>query len=230
MAWEAVWGAVFYYLMLGARRHLDGPGGARWSTRRALGLQAPLRALAVLLIGGIMLSPLTIWTFVVGPQWPFMVVLVVALVAIAVSALRVAQPPARRSDNALTWWLGAYAAAFAALVVGNIIHEGHLTLYIAVQALGLVGVATFATFPLWAQRRTAPDGADVARPDRDPALSMEKWRENGARCARRFRDAQLQRDRAGTHGPIYRPLPGKSGVFFVHLRATAVVRQTNTPR
>ncbi|OBH49274.1 hypothetical protein [Mycobacterium sp. E2479] len=174
MAWESLWGAAFYYLMLGARPHVDGLPEHGWSTGRAFAFHAPARALGVLAIGVLLLAPLCIWTFVVGPQWPFMALLVVALLIVAVSALRVAQPSSRRLDRVLLCWLAAYVASFAAMIVANLVQEGHLTLYIAVQTLGLLGMTVFATFPLWTPRPAAAtaSGKSTAPPDSERTLTQ----------------------------------------------------------
>ncbi|MEB4209533.1 hypothetical protein OQ789_10720 [Mycobacterium sp. 94-17] len=159
MAWQAVWGSVFYYLMLGARRYLDGTGEQRWTTGRALGVQAPLRAVAVLLVGFLLLSPLTIWTFVVGPQWPFMIVMVAAFCVVTVAALRSATPAAARPDALLSAWIALYVVSFTAMIIANIVRDGRLTLYATVQAIGLLGVAALATFPSWARRVSGNSGS-----------------------------------------------------------------------
>lgn len=151
MAWQGVWGAAFYYLMLRAQPHVDGQA-ERWQTARAFGREAPLRALLVIAMGPILLAPLTIFTFAVGPQWPIMVLTVGAMTAIAIVGLRSATPRARIDS----WAIGAITAfvlAFTTMVIDNVLHEGRVTAYVAVQILGLVGVIVFATIPIWPWQR-----------------------------------------------------------------------------
>ncbi|OBK82454.1 hypothetical protein A5649_08955 [Mycolicibacter heraklionensis] len=157
MAWQAVWGMVFYYLMLGARSRVDGAVGERWTAGRAFGVEAPVRAVSVLVIGTLLLSPLTIWTFLVGRQWPFMVVLVTVFAVITISALRSATPPSGRPDGLLSAWIALYVVAFGAMIIANVMRDGTVSLYVVVQALGLVGVVAMATFQLWARRVPAPE-------------------------------------------------------------------------
>jgi uncharacterized membrane protein SirB2 len=80
--------------MLWARPRIDGlvgSGSARWSNAKALGAFPPLAALAVLLTGPMLISPVTVVTALGGPQWPAVVLLVVGYCAVTVTALRSAK-------------------------------------------------------------------------------------------------------------------------------------------
>jgi hypothetical protein len=167
MAWQAAFGTVFLYLMLWARPRLDGLTGERWSNAAAFGLRAPLVSVCVIAIGTLLMSPLTIWTFVVGPQWPVMVVAVGAMTAVTVIALKSARPPWSGVSAFVTGAIGSYVIAFLAMIVANLCYEGTVTMYIAVQTGGLIGVAAFATFPLWGPKpdAEAPGIPDVLRAD-----------------------------------------------------------------
>lgn len=152
LCWQATWDALFFYLMLRALPHVDGSAGQRWSNAKALGVFAPLSAAAVIAAGPFLLAPLTAVTYLGGPQWPVVVVLILAYLTIAAVALRSAVPPARRLEPITAWTVGIYVAGFVAMVVANVVHEGGLTLYIVVQAAGLAAVCGLALFPVIARR------------------------------------------------------------------------------
>lgn len=170
MFWQSTWGATFYYLVLTARPYLDGRRVPRWSTPRALLARAPLAAVSVLVIGTVLMLPLIAVTFMTGVQWPVLVLLVAALAAITASGLRGARPPTRRIDRVTLGMATAYVVAFAAMVVGNIVHENGVPFYVVVQALGLIGVVAFVTFPMWSASISSSDDdaipADAASTNR----------------------------------------------------------------
>jgi hypothetical protein len=172
MFWQATWGATFLYLMLRARPHVDGMSEPRWRNGIALAVRAPLAAVAVLFIGTVLMLPLVGVTISFGRQWPVLVVLVAGMAAVAVSALRTAKPPTNRVDPLTGWMTGIYVVAFLAMVIGNVVFEGRITAYLAVQSLGLLGVVAFATFPMWASRRHASSAPTASTSAQRDAVDM----------------------------------------------------------
>lgn len=155
LCWQGIWDAVFIYLMLWALPRIDAAAdnvAAQWSNAKSLGAFPPLAALAVLVLGPILMSPVTIVTVLGGPQWPVVVLLVAGYTAVAVSALRGARP-ARSTEAFTAAIVFIYVACMAAMVIGNVVYEGGLTQYIVVQTVGLIVVSGLATFPLIASRR-----------------------------------------------------------------------------
>lgn len=153
LCWQGIWDAVFIYLMLWARPRIDLTTEARagrWSDARALGAFPVLAAIAVLIIGPILMSPITIITALGGPQWPVVVALVVGYVAVAVFALRAARPTG--IERFTVGIVAVYVGCMAAMVVGNVFYEGGLTQYLVVQTVGLVVITAAALFPAMARR------------------------------------------------------------------------------
>jgi hypothetical protein len=165
LTWQAVWGALFFYAMLRARRFIDGPGTRSWSNARAFGLFAPLTAVGVIVVGTVALTPLTVITLLGGPQWPLVAALVLGYLAVTAMALRAAEPPAQRIEPIIAWVVGAYVAAFSAMVVANVVHEGRISLYILIQAIGLAVATAIAAFPVLAGRRWSAGPAAVGNAD-----------------------------------------------------------------
>lgn len=155
LCWQGIWDAVFIYIMLWASSRIDGDkGSAQWSSTKALGAFPPLAALAVLVLGPILMSPVTIVTALGGPQWPVAVLLVAGYTAVAVTALRSARPhtPPERFTASI---ICVYVASLGAMVVANVVYEGGITQYIVVQTVGLIVVSGLALFPHIAGRRRA---------------------------------------------------------------------------
>lgn len=152
MLWQATFGATFFYLVLRCLPHIDGDT-ERWSTAKLFGV-APLISLGVLIIGPVLMSPLTLATFTIGQQWPVVAPMMAAMLAVTILALRTAEPPRPTTDRFTTWLVGAYTVTFAAMILANFVHEGGLTMYTVVQTIGLIGMTVFASFPRWAPRRT----------------------------------------------------------------------------
>lgn len=155
MCWQAVFGMVFYFLIFHFRPRIDGSAEAKWSNAKAFGVFAPLVAPIVIVVGTILLAPLTITTLLGGAQWPVASMLVVAMISVAVVALRSAEPAFTRIEPITAWVVGIYVVSFAAMIIANVVREGGLTLYIAVQILGLLAALAFVTFPMYAPRRSA---------------------------------------------------------------------------
>lgn len=153
LCWQGLWDALFIYLMLWALPRIDG-AQTSWSNARSFGVFVPLSALAVLVGGTILLSPLTVVTLLGAPQWPLVLLLVSAYAAIAVSALRTARP-ARRISKCTAAVVSMYVVSFAAMVLANAVYERGITQYIAVQAAGLLLMSAFTAFPAVARRRAA---------------------------------------------------------------------------
>lgn len=147
LCWQATWDAMFFYLMLRALPHIDGITRPRWSSVTCLGVFAPASALGVIVSGCFLLTPLMAVTFLGGPQWPVVVALVLAYLAIAAAALRTATPPRARVEPITAWSVSVYVSAFAAMVVANFRHDGG-PVYAAVQTAGLVVVCGLTLFPL----------------------------------------------------------------------------------
>jgi uncharacterized membrane protein SirB2 len=147
LCWQATWDAMFFYLMLRAVPYIDGAARSRWSNTRCLAVFAPLNAVAVIASGCLLLIPLTVVTFLGGPQWPVVVALVLGYLAVAAVALQAAKPPKSRVEPVTAWSVGVYAMAFAAMIVANLVHERGLVLYAAVQAVGLAAICALALFP-----------------------------------------------------------------------------------
>lgn len=155
LCWQGIWDAVFVYLMLWARPRIDGTADgrvARWSDAMALVAFPPLAALALLVAGPILMSPVTIITALGGPQWPLVVLLVAGYTGVAIAALRGAQPP-RPIERFTVGFVFVYVACCAAMVIGNVAHEGTLMLYMVVQVAGLIVMGALALFPLGSRRR-----------------------------------------------------------------------------
>lgn len=156
VCWQGTWEALFLYIMLWALRRIDaGENGAgQWSNAKALGMFPPLAALTVLAIGPFLLLPVTVITTIGGPQWPVVALLVAVYTAVAVVALRTARPKgAVEPVTAIIVFV--YVASFAAMVIENIVHEGRLTGYIAVQIIALTAVSGLTLFPINTRRRRA---------------------------------------------------------------------------
>jgi hypothetical protein len=130
----------------------DGPQEQWWSTAKMFLACAPGLAFAVMTIGPVLLLPVPLFAFVV-PQWPVLAVIVAALAVITVIAMRGARPRSHLIDPMVIVITVAYTAVFGAMVVANTAHEGGITAYLIVQAVGLAGVATYASWPLWAPER-----------------------------------------------------------------------------
>lgn len=168
LCWQGIWDAVFIYIMFWALRRIDATGNgrdSRWSNAKALGAFPLLAALTVLVTGPILMSPVTIVSALGGPQWPVVVLLVACYTAVAVSALRTARPrlPVEWFTVAVVF---VYVTCFAAMVIGNIVHEGAITQYIVVQTVGLIELSALALFPILASRRRddspSPDPKEAA--------------------------------------------------------------------
>ncbi len=168
LCWQGIWDAVFIYIMLWALPRIDAAAEgrvSRWSNAKALGVFPPLAALTVLIIGPILMSPVTIVSALGGPQWPVVVLLVVGYTAVAISALGTARPPfsIERFTVAV---VVLYVACFSAMVIGNIACEGALTQYVVVQTVGLIVMSALVLSPrLAAYRRgesPAPNQRELA--------------------------------------------------------------------
>src|ERR1700761_6870741 len=117
VCWQGTWEALFLYIMLWALPRIDAGenGGARWSNAKALGMFPPLAALTVLATGPFLLLPVTGVTALGAPQWPVVMLLIAAYVAVAVIALRAARP--KGSVEPVTVFIVfVYVASFAAMV------------------------------------------------------------------------------------------------------------------
>jgi hypothetical protein len=156
LCWQGLWDALFLYIMLWAVPRIDptASSAARWSSAKSFGVFAPLAALAVLVGGPILLTPLTIVTALGAPQWPLVVMLVAAYVAVAATALRAARP-ATRVEPFTGAIVFLYIASFAAMVIGNVVHERGITQYIVVQTAGLILMTGLTLFPSITHRRDA---------------------------------------------------------------------------
>lgn len=157
MCWQATWDALFMYLMLWALPRVDGAvdgAVARWSPGKALAVFAPLAAIAVMVGGSFLLTPLTVGTLLGAPQWPIALTLVVGYVAVAVLALRTARP-ANRVEPFTAAIAAIYVISFAAMVVANVVFERGITQYIVAQTIGLIVMSGFVLFPAFARRRDA---------------------------------------------------------------------------
>jgi hypothetical protein len=164
LCWQGIWDAVFIYIMLWALPRIDAVANisaARWTNATALGAFPPLAALAVLVLGPILMSPVTIVTALGGPQWPVVVLLVAAYSVVAVTALRSAEPNAS-SERFTAGIVFVYVASLGAMVIANVIYEGGIAQYIVVQTVGLIVVSAMALFPHIIGRRQAR----TAQPDR----------------------------------------------------------------
>ena len=143
LCWQGVWDALFLYIMLWAVPRLE-PSG--WSNAKSFGVFAPLAALAVLVGGTILLTPLTVVTILGAPQWPLVVALVAAYVAVAATALRTASPRGR-VETCTTAIVSIYVASFAAMVIANVVVERGVTQYSVVQAVGLILMTALTLYP-----------------------------------------------------------------------------------
>ncbi|OBB63614.1 hypothetical protein A5781_22390 [Mycobacterium sp. 852002-30065_SCH5024008] len=155
LCWQGIWDAVFIYIMLRALPRIDvavSNGAARWSNANALGAFPALAALAVLMLGPILISPVVIVTALGGPQWPIVMLLVAAYTAVAVTALHSARPHTP-PEGITAGIIFVYVANLGAMVVANVAHEGGITPYIVVQTAGLIIVSGVALFPHIAARR-----------------------------------------------------------------------------
>jgi hypothetical protein len=166
LCWQGVWDALFIYIMFWARPRIDDSIeriAPQWSNAKALGGFPLLAALTVLIVGPILLSPIMIATALGGPQWPLVVLLVAGYIAVAVAALRTAQPlPFERFTVGLVF---LYVACLAAMVIANVVYEGALTQYVLVQTVGLVVMSALAIYPLRASR-----GGTMASAQQQPAV------------------------------------------------------------
>ena len=156
LCWHGIWDALFLYLVLWARPRIDVPADVparRWSSAKVFGAFPPLVAATVLIVGPLLLSPLTVVTLLGAPQWPVAALLVAGYVGVAIVALRAARPAGHEPFTVAM--VSVYAAAMAAMVIANIGHEGGITTYIVVQVVGLVAVAALTLFPLWGYRGSA---------------------------------------------------------------------------
>lgn len=167
LCWQGIWDAVFIYIMLWALPRIDATAEgrvSRWSDAKALGAFPLFAALTVLVIGPILMSPVTIVSALGGPQWPVVLLLVVGYTAAAITALGTARPPfsVERFTVAVVF---VYVACLAAMVIENIIYEGALTQYVVVQTVGLIVVSALALFPIVASRRRgetrSPDPSEL---------------------------------------------------------------------
>ena len=155
LCWQGTWEALFLYIMLWALPRIDPiaeSGAPRWSNAKALGAFPPLAALTVLVVGPFLLLPVTGVTALGGPQWPVVALLAAAYAAVAAVALRTARPAGSVEPITATI-VFAYVASFAAMMIQNIVYEGRLTLYIAVQIAALIAVSGLTLFPIYARRR-----------------------------------------------------------------------------
>jgi hypothetical protein len=168
LCWQGIWDAVFIYIMLWALPRIDAIAdrrASRWSDAKALGAFPLVAALTVLVIGPILMSPVTIVSALGGPQWPVVVLMVVGYTVVAITALASARPPfsVERFAAAVVF---VYVACFAAMVIGNIVHEGAVTQYVVVQTVGLIVMSALALFPILASRRRgeslSPDPGELA--------------------------------------------------------------------
>ncbi|WP_460354487.1 hypothetical protein [Mycobacterium sp. ZZG] len=154
LCWQGIWDALFIYLMLWAMPRIDTTAEGfmpRWSHAKALFAFPPLAALTVLIVGPILMLPVTVATALGLPQWPVVVALIAGYVVVAAIALRTARPfPAERFTLTIVF---IYVGTMAAMASGNIVHERGLTQYIVVQAVGLAVVAGLALLPVSLRRR-----------------------------------------------------------------------------
>jgi len=168
LCWQGIWDAVFIYIMLWALPRIDATIEGvppRWSNAKAFGGFPPLAALTVLLAGPILMSPVTIVTALGGPQWPLVVPLVAGYTVVAIAALRGARPPIpiERFTVGLVF---IYLSCCAAMVIGNVVHEGTLMQYMVVQTVGLIVMSALAIYPLRASR-----GGQTASPQQALAVA-----------------------------------------------------------
>jgi hypothetical protein len=176
LCWQGIWDAVFIYILLWARPRIDATAKgrvSRWSDAKALGAFPLLAALAVLVIGPILMSPVTIVSALGGPQWPVVLLLVLGYTAVAITALATARPlfSVERFTVAVVF---VYVTCLAAMVIGNITYEGALTQYIVVQTVGLVVMSALAVFPTLASRKR---GESLSlRPSELAATSTVSWK------------------------------------------------------
>jgi hypothetical protein len=164
--WQATWDALFFYLMLRALPRLNSTvgGPAQWSNAKALVGFPLVASVTVLIIGPFLHLPLAAVTYLGGPQWPLVIVLVVAYAVVAVAALRKAQPQGVEAITIAV--VGVYAVGFAAMIAANVVYEHGVTLYIAVQSLGLLVLCGFVAFPALARhaalaQTSGGDGAET---------------------------------------------------------------------
>jgi uncharacterized membrane protein SirB2 len=152
--WHATWDALFFYLMLRFLPRIDAGVGSphRWSNARTLGVFPPIAAAIVLLCGSVLCAPVAAVTYLGGRQWPVVLTLVVIYAVIAGRALRNAVPS--RVEPITVAVVGVYAACFTAMVCANVMFEGRMTLYIAVQTAGLVLLCVTTALPFLLARRT----------------------------------------------------------------------------
>ena len=167
LCWQGIWDALFFYIVLRALPHIDPRGqapAALWSNRKALGIFPVTTAISVLIIGPVLLLPLCAVTFLGGPQWAFVVVLLLAYGAVAAVALRRAQPA--RSIEPFTFALASvYVGSFVAMIISSMWREGGVTGYIVVQLIGVVGIGVFVCIPL-VKSRSAPTSVPVRPAER----------------------------------------------------------------
>lgn len=166
MYWQMTWGALYFWLLLRARDHLDGSADGRWASAGALGWRALLTAGTVLVVGPLLFAPVYLATATIGVHWPVLVVAVGAFFVITVAALRTACPPQRRVAPFTAVIVGFYVMSFVVMVAANVVYDGGVTQETAVQATGLLGMLLLATFPVWASH---PLPREVRIPDRGGA-------------------------------------------------------------
>ena len=159
--WQATWDALFFYVMLRALPALNADAGdaARWPNIKALVGFPLLASTVLLLVGPVLHLPLAAVTYLGGPQWPLVIVLVVAYAAVTVAALRRARPLGIEEITVAV--VSVYAVGFAAMIIANVVYEHAVTLYIAVQNLGLLVLCGFVAFPVLARNaEAAPQNSD----------------------------------------------------------------------
>jgi hypothetical protein len=172
LCWQGIWDAVFIYIMLWALPRIDAAannGPARWSNAKALGAFPPLAAVAVLVVGPILMSPVMIVTALGGRQWPLVVLLVTGYSVVAVTALRSAGPPS--PDRIAAGIVLVYVGSLGAMVIANVVHEGGITPYIVVQTVGLTVVSGLALLPRITGRGRSTT-VPAAQPDRAPPSTV----------------------------------------------------------
>ncbi|MBF4162468.1 hypothetical protein [Nocardioides acrostichi] len=146
--WQTTWGAAFLFAV-----YRFAPTATATPRRLLLGSLGIGGGLNV--VGPLLHLPLLGVTLAGWPQWPFMGVLAVVAWGVAIRAIATGRP---RAQGGAVGLVAGYVAAMGAMVIANAVYEGGLTLYIGVQALGLLALATLVALP-YAQRRAASSGA-----------------------------------------------------------------------
>lgn len=166
--WHLTWDALIFYLLwrlepsIEATYRRAAPGPRRWAV--TLLAIPPAIAGAVNLAGPFLHLPIVIVTALGGPQWPVVVALVAAYVAVAISVRDHLTGGRLERTTALT--TGVYVAGMAIMVVGNLAQERGLPQYVLVQTAALVAV-TVAVLLL---RRNHP-----SRGRERPVRSASRW-------------------------------------------------------